>query len=373
MDQQPAAVKPQRLPRDGRLGSGPTRIRSEQLASLTSAPLGTSHRAEPVRNIVSDIRSHLGDVLPIAPQTSIAIGNGGASLIWDALTFTGIRQRSAHAVAGVFGNKFAKIAAAAPQLATPHVQTAPAGSFCDLTDEQASAVDALCYTHNETSTGVYVPTSQMRAGGDDQLLIVDGTSIAGASTDDLSAIDVYYFSPQKALGADGGLWIAALSDKARERFCQLREERWVPPMFDLEAAALASEKNQTYNTPAVATLALLREQLAWITDRGGAQWAAAHCQQLSDAVYQWAEDHPQVTCFADARYRSPVVATLELIGVSAAKVRELVAKHAGIVDIGGYRGVGNEQLRIGCFPSVSMDDLQDALAWLTWAISEATD
>lgn len=371
MDQQPAAVKPQRLPRDGRLGSGPTRIRSEQLASLTSAPLGTSHRAEPVRNIVSDIRSHLGEILPLAPQTTIAIGNGGASLIWDALTFTGIRQCSAHAVAGVFGNKFANIAAAAPHLRAPQIQTAPEGSFVDLDDTQASAADALCYTHNETSTGVYVPTSQMRTASDDQLLIVDGTSIAGASTDDLSNIDVYYFSPQKALGADGGLWIAALSERARERFCALRAERWVPPMFDLEAAAQASEKNQTYNTPAVATLALLSEQLRWMLNQGGIEWAAAHCRKLSTAVYQWAEDHPQVRAFADANYRSPVVATVELEGVSAKKVRELVATKAGIVDIGGYRGVGREQLRIGCFPSVALDDLQDALAWLTWAISEA--
>ncbi|MDO5726853.1 MAG: aminotransferase class V-fold PLP-dependent enzyme, partial [Bowdeniella nasicola] len=238
-----------------------------------------------MRNIVGDIRSRLQTILPCAPNSSIAIGNGGASLIWDALTFIGIEQRSAHAVSGVFGNKFAAISAAAPHLDTPAIARSQYGHFTDLSAADLASADTLCYTHNETSTGTYLPTEAMARADDHQLLVVDGTSIAGASCDDLSAIDVYYFSPQKAFGADGGLWIAILSDKARARFQRLRTERWIPPMFDLEAAAVASEKDQTYNTPAVATLALLQSQLRWIEAAGGLPWAASHCHELSQAVY----------------------------------------------------------------------------------------
>ncbi|SEA21855.1 phosphoserine aminotransferase apoenzyme [Bowdeniella nasicola] len=368
MDDSGFASVPSILPHDGRFGSGPTRIRPEQLASLSRAPLGTSHRAAPVRSLVGEIRERLGALLNVLAGYEIVLGNGGATLVWEALTFSLVRERAAHAVCGEFGGKFAALTASAPFLADSIIHHAEPGSWVGVSS--ADDADVLAFAHNETSTGVCSPLDHVGERDADQLVVVDATSIAGAVEVELDGIDAYYFSPQKALGADGGLWFAILSPAAIERISQVRQGRWIPPMLDLGIALENSRKDQTYNTPSVTNLALIADQLRWIEAEGGLGAIERHCRAMSQALYDWADEHPQASPFvASSEYRSPVVATIDLREVDAEAVRAELAERAGIVDIAPYRSLGRNQVRIGTFPSVALSDVEALIAWLTWALS----
>lgn len=360
-------IPPSMLPEDGRFGSGPSKIRPEQVQALDAGAatvLGTSHRQSTIKQIVGSIRAGLAEFLRIPDDYEIVLGNGGATAFWDMACASLITRRAAFGVYGSFSAKFADSAASAPFLEDPVVYRCEPGG-CRL-PEYTEYVDAYCWAHNETSTGVAAPVHRI-AGSLEQgaLTIVDATSAAGALPVDISQTDVYYFSPQKAFGSDGGLWIAALSSAAIDRAYGIAQStslegvlRWIPPFLSLKSAIENSRKDQTLNTPAIATLIMLNEQLQWLNNNGGMAWATARCAKNASLLYQWAEQsdyaHPFV---ADPALRSNAVVTIDLDDRINAKQVTAALRENGILDTSGYRKLGRNQLRVGVFPSVEPADV----------------
>ena len=255
------------LPSDGRFGSGPSRVRDAQMEALSSVSrtvMGTSHRQAPVKQVVARVRQGLAELFSLPEGYEVVLGNGGSTAFWDVAAYGLIEKRSQHLVLGEFSQKFAAEAAGAPHLAEPEVIRAEPGS-CPA-PRVSEDVDAYAWPHNETSTGVMVPVARPEGAREDQLVLVDATSVAGAAQVDVSATDAYYFAPQKAFASDGGLWLAILSPAAIERAERLgtAEDRWIPSFLSLTAAIDNSRKDQTLNTPAVATLVLMAEQIEWM-------------------------------------------------------------------------------------------------------------
>ena len=363
-------IPPGLLPSDGRFGAGPSRVRTEQLDAL-SAPLvmGTSHRQAPVRGVVASLRAGLADLFGPPDGYEVVLGNGGATAFWSAACASLVIDRAAFAVFGEFGRKFAAEAAGAPHLAAAIVDEAPDGRLATVAPREG--VDAYAYPHNETSTGVVSPLYRPAA---DALTLVDATSIAGAAPVDLADVDAYYFSLQKAFGSDGGLWVAVLSPAAvaRTAVCAGMPGRWVPSILDLGAAIANSRKDQTLNTPAVATLVMAADQVRWMNESGGLEGMSAHVRASSDLVYRWAEDSLVARPFVeDARLRSPVVATIEFDpAVDAAALAAHLRSH-GVVDVNPYRGVGENQLRIATWPSIPTRDVEALLACIDYCLERA--
>ena len=346
------------LPADGRFGCGPSKVRPEALAALAAAGswLGTSHRQAPVRDVVGAIRDGLRALFDLPDGWEVVLGNGGATVFWDVATFGLIDQRSEHLVFGEFSAKFAEAATLAPHLAEPVVLESEPGTHPSAVAD--GSVDVYALTHNETSTGVMMPLVRPAGAAPGALVAVDATSAAGGLPWSASEVDVYYFSPQKCFSSDGGLWLACCSPAAVERIEALAAGgRWVPRSLDLRVALENSRADQTYNTPALATLLLLHEQIRWMLDHGGLAWCVDRCRQSAAALYGWAEQRPWATAFVpDPAARSSVVGTIDLDGVSAGAV-SAVLRENGIVDTESYRKLGRNQLRIGMFPSIEPDDV----------------
>ena len=365
-------IAPALLPADGRFGCGPSKVRPDQLQALfTPLLMGTSHRAAPVRHVVASFKEGLRSLLSVPEGYEIVLGNGGASAFWDVACACLIDSRAAFGSWGAFGAKFALEAERAPHLRTPLIDEAEAGSLVTLAPRDAAeGVDVYAYPHNETSTGVASPVYRVDAPG--ALTLVDGTSIAGAAPVDLSRVDAYYFSLQKALGSDGGLWVAILSPSAIERARRVEEStdgRWVPQFLSLSAAIDNSRKDQTLNTPALATIIMAERQVRWLLQRGGMDAVSTHCAQASSLIYDWAQANLAAHPFVDnPAWRSPVTATIEID--EAVNASELAAhlRARGIVDIGTYRGVGANQLRIGTWPSVEVEDVEALLACIDYCL-----
>lgn len=360
-------IPPSMLPEDGRFGSGPSKIRPEQVQALDAGAttvLGTSHRQSTIKQIVGSIRAGLAEFLRIPDDYEIVLGNGGATAFWDMACASLITRRAAFGVYGSFSAKFADSAASAPFLEDPVVYRCEPGD-CRL-PEYTEYVDAYCWAHNETSTGVAAPVHRI-AGSLEQgaLTIVDATSAAGALPVDISQTDAYYFSPQKAFGSDGGLWIAALSPAAIDRAYGIAQStslegvlRWIPPFLSLKSAIENSRKDQTLNTPAIATLIMLNEQLQWLNNNGGMAWATARCAKNASLLYQWAEQSDYARPFvADPALRSNSVVTIDLDDRINAKQVTAALRENGILDTSGYRKLGRNQLRVGVFPSVEPADV----------------
>jgi phosphoserine aminotransferase len=350
------------LPADGRFGSGPARIRvgeAEALSATGTSYLGTSHRKEPVRSVVRAVRTGLRELYGLPEGYEVLLGLGGATAFWDAAAFGLIDTRSQHLVFGEFSGKFAAVTNGAPWLDEPEiVEAAPGTHPLAIPDPE---VDAYCLTHNETSTGVAM--SPTRPGGGPAVVLVDGTSAAGAVAVDPLEFDAYYFSPQKALGSEGGLWVALCSPAAVTRIETIDAHRWIPPFLSLRIALDNSRKDQTYNTPALATLFFLRRQVDWLLDNGGLGWAAERCATNSGLVYAWAESRHYAAPFVEiARQRSTTTPTVDLDDALPVSTVTSVLAANGIVDIGGYRKLGRNQLRIACFPNVAPDDVEKLLA-----------
>ena len=365
-------IDPALLPADGRFGCGPSKVRTDQLEALfTPLLMGTSHRAAPVRRVVADLKEGLRALLSVPDGYEVVLGNGGASAFWDAACACLISSRAAFGSWGAFGAKFAASAKRAPHLASPLIDEARAGSLVTLAPrDPEQGVDAYAYPHNETSTGVASPVYRVDAPG--VLTLVDGTSIAGAAPIDLTRVDAYYFSLQKALGSDGGLWVAVLSPAAIERARRIEASpggRWIPPFLSLSAAIDNSRKDQTLNTPAVATIIMAQRQVAWLNERGGMEAVSAHCARASSLIYDWASAHPALYPFvAEEAWRSPVTATIEInADVKATDLAAHLRAHE-IVDIGAYRGVGANQLRIGTWPSVEIGDVEALLECIDYCL-----
>ena len=349
-------IPPHLLPVDGRFGCGPSKVRPEQVAAVTSrltSVMGTSHRQAPVKNIVGSVRSGLMSLYNLPEGWEIVLGNGGSTVFWDVATFGLIRERSHHLVFGEFSSKFAEASAAAPHLADPVVLSSDTGTH--PTPVADATCDIYAFPHNETSTGVAL--TPVRPGGDG-LVVVDATSAAGGLMWDPANVDVYYFAPQKCFAGDGGLWIAACSPRAIERIRELKAtKRWQPASLDLSIALDNSVANQTYNTPALATLIMLDEQLQWMNSNGGLQWAANRSAESARTLYSWAESRAFATPFvANPAQRSNVVGTIDIDGVDANQISAILRAN-GVVDTDSYRKLGRNQLRIGMFPAIDPSDV----------------
>ncbi len=347
------------VPIDGRFGCGPSKVRPEQVTALAmsgSTLLGTSHRQPPVKNLVGSIRSGLSDLFGLDDGWEIVLGNGGSTVFWDIATFGLVRNHSVHAVFGEFSSKFAEAVAAAPHLDEPTIVRSDVGDHPALSVVDGADVYAL--THNETSTGVMMPLRRPTGIAADSLVVVDATSAAGGLLWDPTEVDVYYFAPQKSFASDGGLWLAACSPAALERIHTINaSKRWVPASLDLKIALDNSVLNQTYNTPALATLIMLNEQLRWMLSNGGLAWANQRSKASSSALYHWADARDWATPFVtDPAKRSEVVGTIDLSGVDANDVCSALRAN-GIVDTDSYRKLGRNQLRVGMFPAIEPDDV----------------
>ena len=363
------------LPLDGRFGCGPSKVRPEAVAALAATGtsfLGTSHRQNPVKDQVGRLRSGLRTLFSLPADYEVLLGNGGSTAFWDIATFGLIRERSQHLVFGEFSSKFAEASAAAPFLGQPDVINATPGTAAHAVARPSTGdnvVDAYCLTHNETSTGVAVTINRPTGATDDQLVLVDATSAAGGLFVDATEFDAYYFAPQKCLASDGGLWISLCSPRALDRIAEVKASgRWIPASMDLTIAVDNSTKNQTYNTPALATIFLAAEQVDWINANGGLAWAAARSAESSGHLYDWAAARSFASPFvADAADRSGVVATIDLDGVDALAV-SAVLRANGVVDTDSYRKLGRNQLRIATFPSIDPDDVRALTNSIDWVV-----
>lgn len=346
------------LPVDGRFGCGPSKVRGAQLEALVTrgaSLLGTSHRQAPIKNLVGSTREGLAELLRAPEGYEVILGNGGSTAFWDAAAFGLIERRSQHLAFGEFGSKFAA-AAKAPWLDTPDIRKTEPGTRG--VPEPVDGVDVYAWPHNETSTGVSAPISRV-AGGPGALTVIDATSAAGGIDFDAAEADVYYFAPQKNLGSDGGLWYALVSPAAIERIERIAASgRYIPEFLSLKNAIDNSRLNQTLNTPAVATLLMLDEQVQWILDNGGLSWAGAKTAATSAALYAWAEATSYTTPFVtDPADRSPVVVTIDFDdSVDAAAIAKSLREN-GIVDTEPYRKLGRNQLRIATFVSIDESDV----------------
>jgi phosphoserine aminotransferase len=361
-------IPPGLLPADGRFGCGPSKVRPDQLQAVMSrvtSVMGTSHRQAPVKNIVGSVREGLTSLFNLPDGWEIVMGNGGSTVFWDVATFGLIRERSHHLVFGEFSSKFAEASAAAPHLGEPVVISSEPGSH------PAAAPDATCdvyaYPHNETSTGVAMTPVRPSSEG---LVVVDATSAAGGLAWDPANVDVYYFAPQKCFASDGGLWLAACSPAAIDRIREIKAtKRWMPASLDLSIALDNSVANQTYNTPALATLIMLDEQVKWMNTYGGLSWAAGRSAESAQIMYSWAESRDFATPFvANPAQRSNVVATIDIDGVDANQVSAILRAN-GVVDTDSYRKLGRNQLRVGLFPAIDPSDV----AALTACIDAVVD
>jgi phosphoserine aminotransferase len=357
-------------PSDGRFGSGPTKVRPEQLAALVATGtsyLGTSHRQDGVRSVVKRVRDGVAKLFGLPEGYEVIIGNGGATQFWDIATFCLIRERSQHLAFGEFSAKFAKAVGQATFLEAPTVYTAAAGESPDLQAE--AGIDAYCWPHNETSTGVMAPVKRVAGADDGALMLVDATSGAGGLPVDLSQTDAYYFAPQKAFASDGGLWLAVLSPAAIERVAELTPSRWVPASLDLSIAIEQSRLEQTYNTPALATLFLMAEQLDWMNGHGGLRWATERTADSSSRLYTWAEKSSYAEPFVgDPAKRSLVVGTIRLAPEIDAALVVKALRTNGIVDVGAYRAAGYNGLRVGMFPAIEPADVEALTGCIDWVV-----
>jgi phosphoserine aminotransferase len=364
----PDALKPT----DGRFGCGPSKVRPEQLAHLATegaSIMGTSHRQAPVKRVVGRIRSGLRELFALPDGYEVVLGNGGTTAFWDAAAAGLVRRRSLHLTFGEFSQKFAGATAAAPFLDDPIVVAAEPGDAPAPQAAPAGEADALAWAHNETSTGVMVEVTRPADAGD-ALVLIDATSGAGGLPVDVAQADAYYFAPQKCFASDGGLWIALLSPAAIERVGELADgDRWIPESLSIATALENSRKDQTYNTPAVATLLLLADQLDWMLGNGGLDWCVQRTRASSGHLYGWAEASPFATPFvADPAKRSLVVGTIDFAeGVDAAAVAATLRAN-GIVDVEPYRKLGRNQLRIGMFPAVEPTDVQALTGCIDWVV-----
>ncbi|MFH0243873.1 phosphoserine transaminase [Streptomyces sp. HK10] len=353
----PADIKPA----DGRFGSGPSKVRTEALSALAATGtslLGTSHRQAPVKNLVGRVREGVKELFGLPEGYEVVLGNGGSTAFWDIATHGLIESRSQHLSFGEFSSKFAKAAKLAPWLADPSVISSEPGTH-PLPSAEAG-VDVYALTHNETSTGVAMPVKRVEGADEGALVLVDATSGAGGLPVDIAETDVYYFAPQKSFAADGGLWLGVFSPAALERAERIAAgDRHIPAFFDLPTAIDNSRKNQTYNTPAVATLFLLADQLEWINGQGGLDWATSRTADSSSRLYGWAEKSQIATPFVtDPAQRSQVVGTIDLAeGVDAAAIAKVLRAN-GIVDTEPYRKLGRNQLRVAMFPAVEPADVE---------------
>ncbi len=360
-------------PVDGRFGSGPSKVRIEALNALAATGtsyLGTSHRQATVRNQVARLRTGIADLFGLPDGYEIILGLGGATTFWDIATFSLIRDRAQIATFGEFGAKFATAVSDAPFLFAPTVHDAPAGQAAYLVLEDG--IDTYGSPQNETSTGVAVPVKRVGTSGD-ALMLTDATSAAGGLDIDLRETDVYYFAPQKGFASEGGLWLAAMSPAALERAAEIKASgRFIPATLDLMTAIENARLEQTYNTPALATVFLAAEQTDWMNSHGGLAWATKRTAASAAVLYDWAEKSPVAMPFvADPSIRSNVVGTIDFVPEIDASAIAKTLRANGIVDTEPYRRLGRNQLRIAMYPAVDTSDIEKLTTCIDYVIKHS--
>jgi phosphoserine aminotransferase len=361
------------LPADGRFGAGPSKVRKDQvdaLASVWQTYLGTSHRQKTVKSQVGRLRSGLADLFSLPEGYEVVLGNGGSTAFWDVAAFGLIRDRAQFLSFGEFGAKFANGVKKAPHLGEPTILKSDPGTAPSFIAE--GGIDAYCSPHNETSTGVAVTPVRVAEADSDVLMVIDATSAAGGLAVDPAQFDTYYFAPQKSFGSDGGLWFALMSPTAIERAAQIKESgRWIPDFLDLQTAIDNSRLDQTYNTPALATILMMAEQVDWFNANGGLDWCVARTSESSGVLYEWAEASEVATPFVtNPAERSGVVATIDIDdSIDATSITKALRLN-GIVDTEPYRKLGRNQLRIAVFPAVEPDDVRALTRCVDHVISQ---
>jgi phosphoserine aminotransferase len=364
------------LPNDGRFCSGPSKVRHAQVDAIVAARdtiLGTSHRKPPVKRLVGAVRAKLATLFGLPDGWEIVLGNGGTTVFWDAATFGLVEARSQHLVFGEFSSKFAQACSTAPHLGDPSIRETEPGSHATAVAEDG--IDLYALTHNETSTGVAMELRRPDGvTANEGLVAVDATSAAGGMLWDPAEVDVYYFAPQKCFASDGGLWLAACSPAAVERIESIgASDRWRPASIDLQIALDNSRQDQTYNTPALATLVMLDDQLDWMLDNGGLPWAATRSATSAGILYRWADDRDWASPFvADPAIRSNVVGTIDLAAHIDAGEVCAVLRANGILDTDAYRKLGRNQLRVGMFPAIDPSDVQALTACIDNVVAALT-
>ena len=360
------------LPADGRFGSGPSKVRPEAVAALAAEEgyLGTSHRQAPVKFMVSRLRNAVAELFALPDGYEVILGNGGTTVFWDAATFGLVERKSQHLSFGEFSSKFAECTARAPFLDDPTIIKTDPGTAPTAVGE--AGIDLYALTHNETSTGVAIPIVRPEGADHGALVAVDATSAAGGLRFDAAQTDVYYFAPQKCLGSDGGLWIAAVSPAAMERIERLATgDRWIPASIDLKIAMDNSLKDQTYNTPALATIFLAVHQMEWINQNGGLGFSSGRCARSAEVIYSWAERSDYATPYVtDPALRSNVVATIDIDDAVDATVISAVLRANGIVDTDSYRKLGRNQLRVALFPAIDAQDVNQLTRSIDHVVAE---
>ena len=357
----PIIIPTDLLPADGRFGCGPSKVRPEAVAALAEAGrdyLGTSHRQDTVKYMVSRLRNGLAEMFALPDGYEIMLGNGGSTVFWDIATFGLIDRRSQHLNFGEFSSKFGQAAAAAPFLDDPVIIKSEVGTHpLPIVDD---AIDTYAFTHNETSTGVSMPLVRPAGTDGKAIVLVDATSAAGGLRFDASQTDVYYFAPQKCLASDGGLWLAAVSPAAVERIEKIGASgRWIPESLSLTTALDNSRKDQTYNTPALATVFLAVQQVEWVNENGGLHFAASRCDRSAEIMYSWAEASSYASPFVtNPDERSHVVATIDFDDSVSADAVNKVLRANGIVDTDSYRKLGRNQIRVAMFPAIDPEDIE---------------
>jgi len=359
------------LPADGRFGAGPSKIQASHLDALAATGtslMGTSHRQAPVRDLVGRVRSGLADLFSLPDGYEVVLGNGGATAFWDIATFGLIREKSQHLSFGEFSSKFAAAAKSAPWLAAPSVITSEPGSAPVAVAEDG--VDVYAWAHNETSTAVMAPVVRPAGASADSLVLIDATSGAGGLPVDVAETDVYYFAPQKCFASDGGLWIGLFSPAALDRAASIAaSDRHIPAFFDLPTAIDNSSKNQTYNTPALATLFLMAEQLDWMNASGGLAGMVDRTTESSDILYTWAEKAPYTFPYVtDPAHRSLVIGTIDFEDSVDASAVAAALRANGIVDTEPYRKLGRNQLRIAMYPAIDPSDVEALTHCIDWVV-----
>jgi phosphoserine aminotransferase len=369
-------IPPELKPGDGRFGSGPSRVRPEQLEHLAIAGatiMGTSHRQQPVKHLVARIRAGLRELFALPDGYEVALGNGGTTAFWDTAACCLVRERAQHLVYGEFTSKFAACTQAAPFLADSILSRSEPGDAPEPVADPAA--DAIAWAHNETSTGVMLPVLRP-AGAGEPLVLIDATSAAGGLPVQIEQADVYYFAPQKGFASDGGLWLALLSPAAIARIEEIDAgrpttgpARWTPESLSLSTALENSRKDQTYNTPAIATLFLLADQLEWMLEAGGLEAMVRRTRASSGYLYEWAERNPHATPFVgDPAKRSLVVGTIDFDQETDAGALAATLRDNGIVDVEPYRKLGRNQLRIAMFPATDPSDVEALCACIDWVL-----
>ncbi len=371
-------IPPELLPKNKKFGSGPSSIRKTALAKVAASDLpGTSHRQAPVKDLVGSLRGGLKELFALPDGYEVVLGNGGATTFWAVAASSLIRERSAHAVFGSFGAKFAETVSGAPHLKDPAIELGGVSARAQGRETESEiallrggqeGIDAYCYPAHETSTGALSPVKRIDGG----LNLVDATSVAGGVQVDISQTDVYYFSGQKCFAAEGGLWVALASPAAQERAKEIKADpgtgRWIPPILDFSVALKNSVKNQTLNTPAIATLILWEDQVRWMLAEGGLEAMEKRTRASSAVLYEWARSHPDASPYvADPEEQSPVVVTIDFHDIDASQVIAQLRAN-GIVDIDPYRALGRNQIRVACFPNVEVADTQALTACLDYVI-----